>query len=147
MLMDTGHQIESRADALQYILGGDATFTVVSKATGTRFTYRVAKGKADDAPHFVSVLVGSDNTTDYLFLGTIFERRAYRRGWKSPIPFEAPSQKAFWWLWTKALGENKTFAQCEFWHHGSCSRCGRCLTDPESIKRGLGPVCYEKAIA
>ena len=28
-------------------------------------------------------------------------------------------------------------------HSGSCGRCGRELTDPESIKRGLGPTCAE----
>lgn len=27
------------------------------------------------------------------------------------------------------------------WHEGRCSACGRRLTDPESIERGLGPVC------
>lgn len=26
---------------------------------------------------------------------------------------------------------------------GECSVCGRPLTDPESLKRGIGPVCYE----
>lgn len=26
-----------------------------------------------------------------------------------------------------------------------CARCGRPLTDPESIARGMGPVCAEKA--
>jgi len=26
----------------------------------------------------------------------------------------------------------------------SCQRCGRKLTDPRSIKRGYGPVCWSK---
>lgn len=29
----------------------------------------------------------------------------------------------------------------KIWHQGCCSACGRKLTDPESIERGLGPVC------
>lgn len=26
-----------------------------------------------------------------------------------------------------------------------CARCGRALKDPVSIKRGIGPICYEKS--
>jgi len=25
-----------------------------------------------------------------------------------------------------------------------CGRCGRALTDPASIKRGYGPLCFKK---
>ena len=28
-----------------------------------------------------------------------------------------------------------------FWHQNKCAHCGRPLTDPESIARGLGPIC------
>jgi hypothetical protein len=27
---------------------------------------------------------------------------------------------------------------------GSCGCCGRELTDPESIERGIGPICWER---
>lgn len=27
---------------------------------------------------------------------------------------------------------------------GKCARCGRALSDPVSIRRGLGPTCYKK---
>lgn len=29
-------------------------------------------------------------------------------------------------------------------HHGACVICGRTLTDPESVARGIGPVCITK---
>ena len=29
----------------------------------------------------------------------------------------------------------------EVWHEGICGRCGRKLTVPESVERGLGPEC------
>jgi hypothetical protein len=31
-------------------------------------------------------------------------------------------------------------------HSGRCGRCGRTLTTPDSIERGLGPECAHKAI-
>jgi len=60
-----------------YILGGDATITVVSKTTGTRYTYRIRVKKDAEQPsiHFVSVLVGAENTSDYTFLGTVFDTK------------------------------------------------------------------------
>ena len=27
-----------------------------------------------------------------------------------------------------------------------CSVCGKLLTDPDSIKRGIGPVCYDNIV-
>jgi len=121
-----------------YILGGNATITVVSKESGTRFTYRIRAKEVDNdrTLHFVSVLRGPENTSDYTFLGTVFPDGNYRHGSRSKVAADAPSAKAFAWLWTH-LDSDKI----EIWHSGACSRCGRKLTTPESIERGLGPVC------
>ena len=59
-------------DTLQFILAGNALFTVENAQTGNRFTFKVRKPD-DDKPHFVSVLTGADNEHDYSFLGTVFE--------------------------------------------------------------------------
>jgi hypothetical protein len=128
-----------------YILGGDATVTLVSKRTGDRFTYRVRRappraGQAEDQlPYFVSVLTGPDNRHDYQFLGTIFPDGRYRHGTKSKLSPEAPSAVAWAWTWAHLDTD-----RLEVWHEGRCSICGRSLTTPESVERGLGPVCYEK---
>ena len=60
---------------LQFILAGNALFTVENTATGNRFTFKVRKPD-DDKPHFVSVLTGPDNEHDYAFLGTVFDPRS-----------------------------------------------------------------------
>jgi len=129
-----------------YILGGNAVVTLVSKRTGERFTYRVRErkgreGEAGGGPrlYFVSVLTGPDNRRDYEFLGTIFPDGSYRRSLKSQIGQDAPSAKAWDWTWHHLDAD-----RVEIWHEGSCSKCGRALTDPASIERGLGPVCAER---
>jgi hypothetical protein len=123
-----------------YMLAGNAIVTVVSQATGTRYTYRISAKKSvkegDDTVHFVSLLNGPENTRDYQFLGTIFAGKRFFHGKKSPIGEDAPSAKAFAWLW-----RNLDSDKAEVWHSGKCGRCGRLLTDPESIERGLGPKC------
>lgn len=126
-----------------YILGGDAKVTIVSKRTGARFTYRIVRKDLDDGRflHFVSLLVGPENTSDYSFLGTIFGGQQYRHGSKSRIAPDAPGARAWAWAWGHLDSD-----EIEVWHSGTCSRCGRELTDPESIARGLGPVCAERAM-
>jgi len=128
-----------------FVLAGNATFTLVSKRTGTRFTYRVAT-KVVDGPtptetrnlYFVSVLTGPDNQNDYQFLGTIFDRDQYRHGRRSRITEDAVSARAWDWFWRMLRGGN--LQEVEVWHEGRCGRCGRPLTVPESIAVGLGPV-------
>ena len=114
-----------------YILGGQAKFTVVSKFTGQRFTYMVISGS--DLLFFVSVLIGPDNVSDFKggYLGTLTRHLGgstwvFRHGVKSQISLDAPSAKAFAWVW-----RHLDSTEIEVWHSGKCSRCSRELTDPE----------------
>lgn len=134
-------QIQNPEHRREYLLGGHAKVTLVSKQSQARFTYRILKKDLDDGRflHFVSVLNGPDNQADYVFLGTIFGGKDYRHSKKSPVAPDAPSAKAFAWAW-----EHLDSDKFELWHSGKCSRCNRELTDPESIARGIGPVCAEK---
>ncbi len=56
----------------------------------------------------------------------------------------APSTRAFRWFVENLLARGAVSEKVEFWHEGKCARCGRKLTTPESIQRGLGPECAEK---
>jgi len=139
------HRLESGDQAKAFVLAGKATITLVSKVTGTRFTYRVTKGEfvpsnnAEEMKvlHFVSVLSAPD---DYTFLGTIFEETNYRHGRRSPFGEDAPSARAFAWCW-KRIANGELPTNVEIWHEGRCGRCGRALTVPQSIETGIGPVC------
>jgi hypothetical protein len=124
---------------------GKAKITLVSTATGTRFTYRI--GSSDDgSTQFVSVLCGPDNTANYKYVGRI-ARDIFWAGRKVPRPGDispdAQSSKAFAFAWRK-LVQGTIPAGLEVWHEGSCGRCGRSLTVPESVARGLGPECAGK---
>lgn len=129
-------------DIIKFALAGNATFTVTSKATGRRFTFKVRQ-PSPETPHFVKVLTGPDNEGDYTFLGTIFNGQNFVHSRKSSIAPDADSAKAFAWFWRNAasLPADKVSVH----HEGRCCRCGRKLTVPESIESGIGPECAGKA--
>jgi len=137
------HAALSHDNAKRFILAGNATVTFASP-TGVRFTFKVrAKDVNDGAKtlHFVSVLTGSDNESDFTFLGTIFDSQTFRHGRKSRIGQDAPSARAFAWAFPRIMGDAADLQGMEIFHEGRCGACGRKLTIPESITAGLGPVC------
>lgn len=140
-----------------FVLGGNAVFTLRSKETGQRFTYKVTKGQASarypDQTYWCKLLWGSDNDNDYRYFGFFKEYTiqgekgyAYYHGQpnKACASRTAESVKAFTYTIGNVLQENRMPEGVEFWHAGRCGRCGRTLTDPESTEAGFGPECRSK---
>jgi hypothetical protein len=142
---DMRGQLTTAQDALAFMRAGKATVTLVSKKTGTRFTYSLNQSD-DKMVTWVKLLVGPDNFANYKYLGRI-SRDIFWAGRKVPrvgdISSDAPSAKAFKWAWL-ALIKGTLPDQLEIWHTGRCGKCGRLLTVPESVKKGFGPECLAK---
>jgi hypothetical protein len=133
------------AAARAFMLGGNATITLVSLKTGARFTYKIKAGiNPDDEIFFVSLLGGPDNEADFRYLGRI-SRGTFWAGRKTPRPGDvgpdAPSTKAFSYVWEHLAADR--MPGVEIWHEGRCGRCNRKLTVPASIKSGFGPECVK----
>ncbi len=145
-------QLSDLESVRSFATAGRAVFTLVSKRTGDRRTFRVRRaepqpGRAVQDFWFIDMLTGPDNTHDYTYLG--FWRAAndgslvYGHNKKG---FGKQAGDLARWL-TQQLNNIRPevalrfFEQCEFWHEGRCGRCGRALTDPTSIAAGIGPVC------
>jgi hypothetical protein len=128
----------------KFLFAGNATFTLVSAVTGTRFTFK-SRHCGDDGKDlfFVSVLTGADNEASYTYLGQFVGMRGFQHGRKSVISPDAPSAKALAWF-SKFLNTPALPDVVEFWHEGRCCRCGRKLTVPASIASGIGPECATK---
>lgn len=124
----------------EFVRAGNAIFTVQSKRTDRRFTYRVVQKKDKSAVWFVSVLRGPDNVGDYAFIGSILGDQ-FKRSLKSRVGADAPSVIAFAWLWPILMATGKCPERAVFYHVGRCCRCGRRLTTPSSILRGMGDEC------
>lgn len=139
-----------------FFFAGYAKFTLVSKKTGERKTFQVkhAPARAGDRNQselwFVSLLIGPENTSDFRYVCCVFKGQDGQL--RAKLNKERWGSEAFaaivWllaWFNARTADTSKFFEQVEFWHAGECARCGRELTDPESIQRGLGPVCAEKS--
>lgn len=137
------------------VLAGKAIFTI-DNGKGQHFTYKVNKKdfpiteaeanypnqKGQKTIYFISVLTGPDNTSNYTYMGTLIPSngRVHPTA-KSKISEDALSFKVASWalrvLWMDQQLPDGYSAR----HAGRCCRCGRMLTDPESIEAGLGPEC------
>jgi hypothetical protein len=142
--MSYAHRLTTADAVRDFALAGNATLTLLSRATGVRFTYKIRQPE-EHKPHFVGLLRGADNENDFQFIGTIFKGPhlfgySYKPGRNSRVSGDAPSAKAFAWFWKK-LRSNALPDSLEVWHEGRCGRCGRKLTVPESIESGFGPEC------
>jgi len=137
--------------ARTFALAGNATITLVSRASGVRFTFRIkcptdSEGQRDGSIHFVSLLRGTDNENDFSYIGYIRRGVFFHGGTKAKVSIDGASVKAFMWAW-KAMQQDIIPEKLEIWHEGHCGRCGRKLTVPSSVAAGLGPECAEKGLS
>jgi len=140
--METKH-LTNLEDISRFVHGGNAVFTLVSKATGTRYTYKVRSAKDDKDLKFVSVMYGSDNTSHYAYFGMLRGKHFQHATKKTTIVKSDIRAHAFAWFnyW---LVQERLMDTLEFWHEGKCACCGRRLTVPESIASGIGPECAKR---
>ena len=132
-------KITNPSQALQFIKGGNATTTFVGQAN--RYTYKIRKAEKGDI-YFVSLLIGSNNESDYTFIGCITDQRGFFQTAKSSHKGLAPAL-AFSWIYSHLL-KGVIDRRNVILHDGWCCKCGRKHTTPESIERGMGAECYSR---
>lgn len=124
--------------ARAFILAGDALFTIRSLKTGDHYTYRVQRASNADR-WFVNVLSAPDQFT---YIGVIDgSPLSFRTTGKSSMNSSSIAVRAFvyafGWVSAGTIPDN-----LEIKHAGKCGRCGKTLTNPVSIDRGIGPDCF-----
>lgn len=140
-----------------FFMGGNATFTV-DNGKGTHYTFKIRQPKKQNprfvgpAPHFASLLTGPDNENSYTYLGMVRESKPTPDTTGFLVTLTKASRYAEdsvpvkvlrWVLNLVATGGNLPEGYAVH-HEGKCGCCGRTLTVPESIKRGIGPECWAK---
>jgi uncharacterized protein DUF6011 len=140
---ETSHHFANIRDAKTFALAGNATLTLQSLKSGQHFTFKIREKSEEgrDTVHFVNLLSGPNNESDFRYMGIIREGR-FCLTRASKVSIEAASWKAFNYFWNFDHGDLIP-AQLIIRHCGRCGKCGRTLTVPESIDRGIGPDCAE----
>lgn len=131
----TPARLTSAAAINAFMFAGNATFTLRSQRTGKHITYRVRVSDGDWPVHFVSVMTGSDNEAHYTYIGH-FRDGDFVRDRKKRLADDDIRVRSFIWFLA-----HKEASVVEVWHEGRCGCCGRKLTTPASIERGIGPIC------
>ena len=133
-----------------FFMGGNATFTV-DNGRGTHYTFKIQQPKKDNprftgrAPHFAKLLTGPDNENSYSYLGMVCPMTGSVKLTKaSKMNEDSVPVQVLRWALKHALTDKMLPVGYKIHHVGKCGCCGRALTVPESIERGIGPECWSK---
>lgn len=127
--------------AADYMLAGKATFTVKSLASGEHYTFRMEKLEDKDL-WFVSLLTLGDT---YTYMGVVDGYPLhFRLTKKSNYTESCKTVKVFRWCLGNVVLLRRFPNNLEVRHEGTCGKCGRALTRPDSIDRGIGPECAKR---
>lgn len=145
---DPRGKLETVEDVNRFVRAGNATITLVSRRTQTRFTFKIIKPEESRGRvlFFVKVLSGPDNENSYSYMGAIksgYNGDYFTLTGASKVSAEAQSFKAFKWFWQVVVTQrtHPTAWGLDVWHEGRCCRCGRKLTVPSSVAQGMGDDC------
>lgn len=127
----------------------NGTYTVESARSGEHRTFSIRTQPDDSkfAPgqRVIALLTGSDNERDYTPFGFVDDHRIAvwsskrgKQGKRSSYEFFA---RLIWSLATRGEESKAREAGYTLLVEGRCLICNRRLTDPTSIRTGLGPVC------
>lgn len=141
------NRMESIENITNFVFAGKSIFTIKSAKTGIHHTFQVRRKKDSDI-FFVALLTGVNNKEDYTYLGLIREhsngRYQYSSSAKSCRKDNHVSHTMMHYI-INQIETQQLHPQLEFYHEGKCARCGKALTDPSSLERGLGPTCWGKS--
>lgn len=130
---------------VRFFSGGRALFTV-SNGKGEHYTFKIRQPRAEKdqpaKPFFVMLLTGPQNTSDYTYLG-IYNSSNHNvfLTAKSKMKEDSTPVKVLRWAIRQIANGASLPAGYDIQHEGRCCHCGKVLTVPESIEKGIGPEC------
>ena len=134
--------IKVKPEALAEVLKSEKNnkggyITVKSLSSGKDFTYRIARSEFKDR-WYTQVYIETQYM-QFRHLGVYKNQGIFKAG----VPVTTPAaQGAGWLLRMVEKGAFKTIeTQADIYHTGRCLKCGKELTDANSIEAGLGPIC------
>lgn len=136
------HELVGQENIVKYIMGGYGVVTLKSH-TGVHHTYefKVPKNrKAGDDTMFVKTLIAGG---EWVYVG-MYKDKNFHLTKASKFSLQSSIVKGIYFIMKLMFKPDFSDERMHLYHEGICSRCGRPLTNPESIEFGIGPVCRER---
>jgi|GEM_PF-6204379 len=119
-------------------------YYTVAFPDGSHVTLRVRQWNGKASGHMVlSYLSGSNNEQDYTGMGDI-QPNGTLRYWRNYANGYERQKAAVAILFGATSEELAKYGEAYAMESGQCCRCGRTLTVPASLNRGMGPECAKK---
>lgn len=139
----SSHVLEGSDNIKRYCMGGNAIVTLTSP-TKVHHSYYIRAPWKEDKEQFASdirFVYHRERNGRWVYVGEIcnngtkFRKTKSSRYWKHDRVFKGA-------VYIVKMMNYDFDTPMVLQHEGCCARCGRQLTDPISIERGLGPKCY-----
>lgn len=141
---ECAHQLRGSEVIKNYCMGGHAIVTL-SSPTNVHHTYYIRapwKNDKNDFSDDIRFVYTRHSNGRWMYVGQIFkDGTCFRKTKNSFYEVDSPVFKGMKYILRMMNEDFETPMILR--HEGVCSRCGRRLTDPESIERGMGKRCNE----
>ena len=137
---ENSHQLEGHEAVWNYIKGGHGVVTLQSPS-GKHYTYCFKKPKNPEKFDLFTLFAYCiEGKHQYRYVGML-SRKGFRKTTNSEYEVDSEQFKGARFIVKMALHDFDT--PMVLYHEGVCSCCGKKLTKPESIIRGIGPQCFK----
>lgn len=140
MSLNVSEGIVNSEYVLDFLLSGRCECAIHNIKTGNRFLYKVQQNKENKEMYFVKSITGLGD----IYAGFIIYKDGqvtYSKGAKGNLGIDDIRIQALLYVFNH---HDRLPPYVIVQHFGKCGRCGRKLTDLESVRRGLGPECAKK---
>jgi len=132
---------------VRFLKSGKATFTIKDTKNDKAWTYRARKMKDKEDGFFIHLKIdGKFSYIGMLWINTkngIDQLKVVYGKEKSAVLISDSGYQTISAV-IYCISNKYTLSFNEFWHDGNCGRCGRTLTNPDSLATGIGPECIKK---
>lgn len=146
--MDNSNSEIKLEHSLKFMLAGKSEFILHSSKTGEYFEYYLTKkasmNNENEFIYFLNTkLSGKKVYAGVLWYDNKVGEFKFSKGQKGEVDNNHLNIRSLLFVLNK-LNSGGVPQYCTVYHTGTCGRCGRKLTTPESILTGLGPECSKK---
>ena len=134
--------------ALKFMIAGKCEFILYSTKTKDKFYYKLTKKESRNSENEFIYFLNTKVDGEYVYAGVMWfdEKQGefmFGQGAKGQVNGSHLNIRSLLFVMNKLSSESE-LKFCEVYHVGTCGRCGKKLTTPESILTGLGPECCKK---